>query len=222
MGPNYLHLYLTAMRDEAMTATFAYSRIEECVHQLDGLREQTAHLFTEEGDEDAEMAAALENDDFLQITDVEEDLAAAIETFLSAHGRLSLFVSPSPVAKMSSRAHGRAAALRAALGLTGKEDLGDRGLRNAWMHIDESIDEYVFEKAAVPDLIVRHVGIVEKGRQRILRLIDPSGLKVWLLGEEFSLREMYDWVDDVDHRLGLALQDVEQQLHDFSSGESGS
>jgi hypothetical protein len=213
MGPNYVYLYLTAMRDEAMTASHAYSRIEECVHKLSDVREATAYLFTEDGDEDAELAVALENDDFLEIADVEEDMAAAIEAFLSAQARLSLFISPSPVAKVRSRAQQRAAALRARLRLTEKDDLGDRGLRNAWMHIDESIDSYVFEKASAPNLIVRHVGIADKGRKRVLRLIDPSGLNVWLLGEEYSLRELYDWIDDLNSRLDAALQDVEHELH---------
>jgi hypothetical protein len=217
VGPTYIFLYLTAMQDEAMTATFAYARIEECVHRRDDLRDSTAHLFTEDGDEDAEMLAALENDDFLEISDVEEDLTAAIEAFLSAQTRLSLFVSPSPSARVRARAEQRADILRTQLGLKSGDDLGDRGLRNAWMHIDESIDSFVFEKAESANLIVRHVGAVAKDQQRILRLIDPSGLKVTMLGEEHSLREVYDWVNDIEQRLALALQRIEAELGEEAS-----
>lgn len=212
MGPEYLHLYLTAMRDEAMTATFAYEKIAQSVEQLRDLREATDHLFTEEGDEDEEILAALDDEDFLAIADVEEDLAAAIEAFLSAQARLSLFLAPSPSARVPARAEERAAILRAQLGLNENDDLGDRGLRNRWMHIDESIDTFVFERAAAPNLIVRHVGAAEKGRDRILRLIEPSGLGVWMLGERYSLREIYDWVDRIDRSLALALQGVEREL----------
>lgn len=212
MGPSYIYLYLTAMRDETMTATFAYAKIEECVNHLRELREATSHLFDGENDEESTTVAALGNEDFLEISDVEEDLAAAIEAFLSAQARLSLFVSPSPVAKVRSRAEERAAVLRNRLGLGNDDDLGDRGLRNAWMHIDESIDAFVFEKGSSPDLVVRHVGVASQDSQRVLRLIDPSGLRVWLLGKEYSLREMGDWVDALERRLGIALQTVEEEM----------
>jgi hypothetical protein len=223
MGPTYAYLYLTAMRDEANTATFAYVRIEEFVDRLRELGEATKHLFTEDDEEDIDVITALGNEDFLEIPDVEEDLAAAIEAFLSAQTRLSLFVSPSPVAKVRARAEQRAAALRARLGLNTDDDLGDRDLRNAWMHIDESIDAYLFEKATAADLIVRQVGVAED-RQRVLRLIDPSGFKVSMLGVEYSLRDMHDWVSDIDRRLALALQTLEAELHDLSSpqGNGGS
>jgi hypothetical protein len=204
------------MRDEAMTSTFAYARIEQCVNRLRELRDSTDHLFTDDG-EDQEIIDALGNEDFLEISEVEEDLAAAIEAFLSAQTRLSLFISPSPAAKVRARAEQRAESLRARLGLKKQDDLGDRGLRNAWMHVDESMDAYVFEKASAADLIIRHVGKVAKDRQQILRLIDPSGLKVWMLGEHYSLREIYDWVDDIDRRLGGALQILEKELHGSSS-----
>ena len=212
MGPSYIHLYLTAMRDEAMTATFAYAKIEEYVNRLRELREATSHLFDEENDEDSTIVAALENEDFLEISEVEEDLAAAIEAFLSAQARLSLFVSPSPVARVRSRAEERAAILRDRLGLKTDDDLGDRGLRNAWMHIDESIDTFLFERGSSADLVVRHVGVASPGSQRVLRLIDPSGLRVWLLGKEYSLREISDWVDRLEGRLGMALQTVEEEM----------
>lgn len=212
MSPEYVHLYLRAMRDEAMTATFAYNRIEQCVHRLEELRDATDHLFTEDGDEDEEILGALENEDFWEISDVEEDLAAAIEAFLSAQARLSLFVAPSPAARVRARVDQRAAILRMRLGLREGDDLGDRGLRNAWMHIDESIDAFVFEKAAEANLVIRHVGSPSDARKRVLRLIDPSGLKVWMLGEEYSLREISDWVDEIERRLALAMQKVEEEM----------
>jgi hypothetical protein len=213
VGPEYIYLYLTAMRDEAMTATFAYARIEERVHRLRELREATAHLFTDEGDFDEELARALNNEEFYEMEDVEEDLAAAIEAFLSAQTRLSLFIAPSPGARERARANTRAAVLCTRLGLKKGDDLGDRGLRNAWMHIDESLDAFLFERAESADLVVRHVGTAAKSeRNRVLRLIDPSGLKVWLLGQEYSLLEIHEWVNDIDRRLGIALQEVEAEL----------
>jgi hypothetical protein len=213
MGPHYVYLYLTAMREEAMTATFAYERIDKLRSRLRELHQSTDHLFTDDGDEDAEMFNALGNKDFLAIPDVEEDLATAIEAFLSAQARLSLFLSPSPVAKEATRAQSRAAVLRQQLEFKPADDLGDRGLRNAWMHVDESIDAFVFERADAANLIARHVGAAERERRRILRLIDPSRLTVCMLGKEYPLPEIYDWINDVDRRLGVALQKLERELN---------
>ena len=212
MDPRYVLLYLSAMRDEATSAALAYSRIQERVGELAELRERTADLFREGATEDEMLLIGLGSEDFLAIDEVEEEIAAAIEAFLSAQARLSLFLSPSPAARVPARTRQRAEVLRHRLALSETDDLGDRGLRNAWMHIDESIDAYVFERAAAPDLIGRHVGRVEKDRQKILRLIDPSGLLVWLLGEEYSLREMSDWLDDIERRLAIALQRAEDEV----------
>ena len=212
MDARYVFLYLTAMREEAMTATFAFSRIEIAVHALRKLNQATVDVFTENGDEERERTSALNNKEFLEIMDVEENLASAIEAFLSAQTRLSLFVSPSPNAKGGARTTTRAAILRERLAMEDGDNRGDRGLRNAWMHIDESIDTFVFERAAEADLIIRHVGTVAKDRKRFLKLIDPSTLTVWLLGEEHSLPAINDWVSAMDRRLAVALQQVEAEL----------
>ena len=212
MGPNYVYLYLRAMQDEAMVATFAYFRLADRARRLRELLSATASLFTDDGDDDAELLAAVGHPAMLERNDVEEDLNAAIETFLSAQARLSLFLAPSPVGKMRGRAETRAAVLRERLGLQTEGQCGDRDLRNAWMHIDENIDAVVFERSADADLIVRHLGSVSAGRERIVKLIDPEALSVTLLGAKYALPPIYDWIDDISRRLSRQLQLLEAEL----------
>jgi hypothetical protein len=131
----------------------------------------------------------------------EKDMLAALEGILSGYARISLFFFPETRSKMFGR--GRAAQLRSMIGIDTDHPLGNRKLRNHWMHLDERLDSEVQAGRPVP------LGWLVNSRHKIseglwaetFRLIDPGAETVYILGEAFRLREL---VDAVDHVSGLA------------------
>ncbi len=199
MKARYLYLYLLAMRDELFAAAHAHVRIGEASTRLHA---------TEDWDRTQPF------DDFEEV-DAQDDLTAAIETLLSAHARLSLYLFPHPSG--GARAATRARVLRELLGVPDDHPLSRREPRNTWMHLDERIDELVWQgDGDFPILRLfdnARIASSSDNDQPILRLVDPGSREIMLLGERYRLDDIFRDVISIESALTKAINKLEEEFN---------
>jgi hypothetical protein len=124
----------------------------------------------------------------------EREMQVCIEGILSGYARVSLFLFPASSAGAKGKARGEA--LRTYLGITDNHPVGDRTLRNHWMHLDERIDEALERTGEVPVgyILARPGRFSEEARSRAFRYIDPAGSAAYIFGKRFDLRAVSDAV----------------------------
>lgn len=191
-----VYTYLAAMRDEARAAYRSWQQIQDARSRLRAVAVDDA----------SEDGCALS-----EAVEAEERLLAAIQALLTAQARLSLFIFPQRTA--GARAATRAAELRLRLGIGEVHEISERGPRNAWMHLDESIDAYIWEIDPV-GLVTAHFGDARDARssgddRRVLRLIDPMANTISLLGASHDIERIFKSVKDVALRIDQAIERLE-------------
>lgn len=129
----HLWIYLQDVREVADLVLFRLSEVRDLSTRWQRAKDvETAQL--------ARQSASGDLDDAVFTAAIRERLQiqfhywAALEAFLAGWARLSLLLHP--VDKNSSRG----AELRQAAGPAAEDILGDRSLRDAWMHFDERLD----------------------------------------------------------------------------------
>jgi hypothetical protein len=88
--------------------------------------------------------------------------------------------------------------------------IGYRDLRNHWMHLDHRFDAYVQAHGSAPVgyfLEMEH-RVPSTAKAAMLRLVDPAGEKVFVLGKEYSLRLLSDAVEHIGQQAASALLDL--------------
>lgn len=138
-------------------------------------------------------------------TVAERDMLAALEGILSAYARISLFFFPEPRSKRFGLE--RAAVLRDMVGIDVSHPVGNRALRNDWMHLDERIDREVRAKGSVPVgyfFQLPHLLSADFVAQTF-RLIDPGSETVFILGRAYHLAALVGAVQHINQQAVLAL-----------------
>jgi hypothetical protein len=138
-------------------------------------------------------------------SEAEREMEEAIEGILSSFARISLFLFP----EKSTGKFGqeRAKLLRELTGVTENHPIGNRDLRNHWMHLDHRFDTFVRKHGTAPvgyylDSAHR---VSDLGKAEILRLIDPGAEKVFVLGRAFELSALSNAVEHVGQQATLAI-----------------
>ena len=132
-------MYLSEVRDLTDLALYLFTNLENAA---DGWLTKEAELDSHLSDPYSDprpdiMLAGLETQQRHQV-----DLFDALSAFLGVWSRLSLLLFPlrGPGRKGTYR-RDRGRRLRRALAMTNLRVLEDRGLRDAWMHLDERMDD---------------------------------------------------------------------------------
>ncbi len=190
------YTYLTAMRDEVGVAYGSWLSIQDARRQLRSVAST----------EDAEDGVAR-----LEEVEAQDQLTAALQSLLTAQARLSLFLYPQGTS--SARARTRAKELLRLLNIDGPHLISAREPRNTWMHLDESIDRYIWEHS--PDgVVLSHYGDVRAAEasgdaRRVVRLIDPMANVILLFGKSFDIEALFNVVKDVGRRVEQAIETLE-------------
>jgi len=152
---------------------------------------------------------------------------AAVQGLLGAAAILSNLLWPNPASKTvdceplsadreqaRQRTLARGKALRKTLGVTGASPLQNRKVRNGFEHIDERLDQYLFEHArgASRYFVDRSIMAPDKVRfggqpAVFLRLIDPGPPTVSVMGDTLELLPLNNAIDDLGYRAQHWLQD---------------
>jgi hypothetical protein len=138
-------------------------------------------------------------------TEAEHEMEEAIEGILSSFARISLFLFPEKSTGEFGKERGRR--LRELTGVTENHPIGNRDLRNHWMHLDDRFDTFVRKHGAAPvgyylDSAHR---VSDPGRAEMLRLVDPGAEKVFVLGRAFELSALANAVEHVGQQATLAI-----------------
>jgi hypothetical protein len=144
----------------------------------------------------------------------ERDMQVAIEGILSVYARISLFFFPESRSKQFGKE--RARVLRELTGIDEKHPLGDRNLRNDWMHLDERIDQMVRQNRLPPvgfQLDQAH-RLPSLRRAEIFRLLDPGTETVLVLDRPFPIRALVRAVEHIAQQAVLAFLDNDASLPD--------
>lgn len=138
-------------------------------------------------------------------TEAEREMEEAIEGLLSSFARVSLFLFP----EKSTGKFGleRAKRLRELTALADNHPIGNRDLRNHWMHLDHRFDSFVRKHGAAPvgyflDSAHR---VSDSAKAEMLRLVDPGAEKVFVLGQAFELRALASAIEHVGQQATLAI-----------------
>jgi hypothetical protein len=143
----------------------------------------------------------------------EREMQETLEGILSAYARVSLFVFPAGTAGERGRA--RAARLRELLEITADHRIGNRNLRNHWMHLDERLDEALETTGEVPvgyQLALAN-SLSDAQKKLTFRLIDPSEESIYVFGEVFHIGTLANAVRHIGQQAALALVDKFRPHH---------
>jgi len=127
-------------------------------------------------------------------TESEREMQVAIEGILSGYARVSLMLFPER--NSGKRGKMRGEMLRLQLGIGEDHPIGNRILRNHWMHLDERLDKALAQTGEVPIgyILARPGQFSEDVRKRAFRFVDPADASVYIFGERFDLRALADAV----------------------------
>lgn len=141
-------------------------------------------------------------------TVAEREMQEAVEGILAGFARISLFLFPSGSAGSFGRERGER--LRALTGIGINHPIGDRELRNHWMHLDERFDTFVQQHGSAPVgyYLQREHRVSASSKAEMLRLLDPAAEKVFVLGTEYRLRELADAAEHVGQQAAIAILDL--------------
>jgi hypothetical protein len=139
--------------------------------------------------------------------EAERDMEEAIEGLLSSFARISLFFFPDK--SIGAFGEERGSRLRELASIVADHPIGNRKLRNHWMHLDHRFDAFVQSTGTAPIgyYLDRAHRISDSSKRHMLRLIDPSNQKVFVLGEEFELCQIASAIEHVGQQAALAIVD---------------
>ena len=145
------------------------------------------------------------------------DVWVGIDGFLSAWARGSLILWPAPHFKSSdehkTRAYARGEYLCEVLGITDDHMLYDRGLRNAWTHFDERLDDALYEYGRVRLQRFRRGTESDPGMSVTMRDVDLTNLTITVEGERHDLLELFAAAKDLGDRVNAASQSMATRRH---------
>lgn len=139
--------------------------------------------------------------------ETEREMQETLEGILSGFARVSLFLFPERNA--GARGQARATRLRDLMEIAMDHPIGNRKLRNHWMHLDERLDEALEKTGELPvgyHLALAH-RVSEDQKRRTFRLVDPGEESVYIYGEAFHLRSLANAVAHVGQQAALAMVD---------------
>ena len=137
--------------------------------------------------------------------EAERVMEESLEGLLSSFARVSLFFFPERSSKDFAIERGER--LRALAEIDDKHPLGNRELRNHWMHLDHRFDTFVQQHGNAP--LGYFLGSAHRvswpAKAETLRLVDPGTETVFVLGKEYRLRVIADAVAHVGQQAALAI-----------------
>jgi hypothetical protein len=141
-------------------------------------------------------------------TEAEREMEEAIEGMLSNFARISLFFFPERTT--GNFGVERANRLRQLTLIAKDHPIGNRDLRNHWMHLDHRLDTFVQANGMVPVgyYLEKSHRVSTSGKAEMLRLVDPASEKVFVLGQEYQLRTLADAVEHVGQQAALAISEL--------------
>jgi len=138
----------------------------------------------------------------------ELDLYVSIEGFLAGYARSSLLLFPGRQRPFTQQ---RGRALREFLGIPDDDPIGNRRLRNDWMHYDERLDDLIesTDRGRWSFLVLPGGADAPPGaRAEFIRLVDPLKEIVSFLGRNYSLRELAEYLQKVRDRIEPAILSI--------------
>jgi len=141
-------------------------------------------------------------------TESERTMEEAIEGILSGFARISLFLFPERSTGDFGKQRGKR--LRELLGIPDSHPIGNRDLRNHWMHLDHRFDTYLQEHGFAPVgyYLEKEHRVSAGAKAEMLRLVDPARERVFVLGKDFALEVLSDAAEHVGQQAAVALMDL--------------
>ena len=153
-------------------------------------------------------------------------LVGKIQEAIGHAAALSRYFWPSPQGRGAMRKlkESRGQKLRVAFQVCEDSPIYDRGLRNAWEHFDERLDNYLIHGQAgmfFPGCIVGSHKEIDEPINHVFKLLDSEAKCLVLLGEKFFFAPIRDEVERI-LRLADAADQNGASLRNIPGGKTGS
>lgn len=142
--------------------------IDSALYRLDELAGACGKCL--ELDDQIRATRTIDPQTFYEKTRQQTHVFDSLEAFLAAWARVSLLLFPTGKAEFTKR---RGRTLRRILGVQDTSILGNRALRDSWMHFDERLDQGVSgEGVGGRQLFVRSTELTDNKKRTFLRVVE--------------------------------------------------